>query len=136
MWVGVGGCGWEAECEWVWVGGWIGEVVGVCVFACDKTSATIVRVSSVNLKMVFSCCRKQRILVHYSKGYKVACRYSSDLKLLRSLSPNGLGRLVSKLLRSVCTDNFFTHSCLEDPCSLENCYANSKTATLTRKLLR
>ena len=26
---------------------------------------------------------------HYGKGYKAARRYSSDLKLLRSLSPNG-----------------------------------------------
>ena len=75
----------------------------------------------MNLKTVFTCYRKQRILVHYGKGYKAARRYSSDLKLLRSLSPNGLGRLVSKLLRSVCTDNFFAHS---------------KSATLTQKLLR
>jgi len=44
--------------------------------------------SSVNLKTVFTCYRKQRILVHYGKGYKAAHRYSSDLKRLRSLSPN------------------------------------------------
>ena len=107
------------------------------LYARGKTSsgfAKIVQVSSVNLKTVFTCYRKQRILVHYGKGYKAARRYSSDLKLLRSLSPNGLGRLVLKLLRSVCTDNFFTHSSWRASLtrkllrSLENCYANSKTA--------
>ena len=51
--------------------------------------AKIVGVSSVNLKTVFTCYRKQRILLHYGKGYKAARRYSSDLKLLRSLSLNG-----------------------------------------------
>ena len=91
--------------------------------------AKIIWVSSVNLKTVFTCYRKQRILVHYGKGYKAARRYSSDLKLLHSLSPNGLGRLVSKLLRSVCTDNFFAHSSWRASltrkllCYLENCFA-------------
>ena len=51
--------------------------------------AKIVWVSSVNLKTAFTCYSKQRILVHYGKGYKATRRYSSDLKVLRSLSPNG-----------------------------------------------
>jgi len=62
------------------------------LYAHDKTCssfAKIVQVLSVNLRMVFSCYKKQRILVHYNKGYKAARRYSGDLKLLPSLSPNG-----------------------------------------------
>ena len=45
------------------------------LYACDKTSsgfAKIVRVSSVNLKTVFICYSKQRLLVCYGKGYQAA----------------------------------------------------------------
>jgi len=110
------------------------------LYAHGKTSsgfAKIIRVSSVNLKTAFTCYRKQRILVHHGKGYKVARRYSSDLKLLRTLtfSERGLGRLVLNCFaQSVLTTSSLT--CLEEPRSLENCYANSKTASLTFFTLR
>jgi len=77
----------------------------------------------VNLKMVFSCYRKQRILVHYGKGYKAARRYSSDLKLLCSLSPNGF-RQTSFEIASLSLYWQLLRSLL------------SWRASLTRKLLR
>ena len=100
------------------------------LYARDKTSsgfAKIVRVSSVNLKTVFTCYSKQRILVHYGKGYKAARRYSNDLKLLRSLPPNGF----RQTSRNCFTQSVLTTSSLT--LALKS-LAHSRTATLTRKL--
>ena len=91
--------------------------------------AKIIRVSSVNLKTVFTCYRKQKILVHYGKGYKAARRYSSDLNCFAHFLRTGFRQtsfetallsLYWQLLRSLVLKSL----------------AHSKTATLTRKLLR